>query len=133
MKLCKVCGTSFRNAPTNGKTLCSEKCRLEYLSKNNSGPLSATWKGGLTPFYLKDRRGPKYKEWRKTVFERDAYTCQMCGQIGGKLQADHISPFAFYPELRFEITNGRTLCVECHKTTPTYLAKAKNFIPQLKG
>ena len=51
------------------------------------------------------------------VFEKDAFTCQMCFKIGGTLQADHIKPWAFFPELRYDLSNGRTLCVPCHKTT----------------
>lgn len=27
-----------------------------------------------------------------TIFERDNYTCSYCGQIGGKLEGDHIIP-----------------------------------------
>ena len=37
-----------------------------------------------------------------------------CDIVGIKLHADHIKPYANYPELRLEITNGRTLCVPCH-------------------
>lgn len=60
------------------------------------------------------------KEWRKHVFQRDDYTCQACGQRGGKLNADHELPFSLFPDLRFEILNGRTLCVYCHRKTPTF-------------
>ena len=58
---------------------------------------------------------PEYKEWRKAVFERDNYTCQHCLQRGCRLNAHHIMPFARYPELRFSVNNGISLCESCHK------------------
>lgn len=62
-----------------------------------------------------------YKLWREAVFKRDNYTCRFCKRPkGGNLQADHIKPFAIYPELRLSIDNGRTLCGECHKKTDTF-------------
>lgn len=61
-----------------------------------------------------------YKDWRLAVFKRDDWTCQMCLVRGGVLNADHIKPFATHPELRLELSNGRTLCRDCHKTTPTF-------------
>ena len=47
------------------------------------------------------------------VFERDGYTCQLCG-AKGNLQVDHIQPWAEYIEGRFDINNCRTLCMSCH-------------------
>ena len=61
------------------------------------------------------RNSKEYADWRKSVYERDKYTCQHCGQVGGELNAHHIKPFAQYKELRFELSNGLTLCVECHR------------------
>ncbi len=81
------------------------------------------WKGGITPINEKIRKSFEYEEWRKSVFQRDNYTCQNCGEIGGRLEADHIKPFALFPELRTQISNGRTLCVSCHKQTETYGSK----------
>ncbi len=54
------------------------------------------------------------------VFARDEFTCQDCGEVGGKLTADHIRPWSLYPELRFECANGQTLCRPCHRKTDTF-------------
>lgn len=65
----------------------------------------------------------RYKIWREAVFERDNYTCVFCKrkkEVSGKLNADHIKPFAYFPKLRFDLNNGRTLCEECHKKTDTF-------------
>lgn len=89
------------------------------------------WKGGATPANVKIRMSTEYQTWRHTVFHRDDHACQHCHTRGGRLHADHIKPFALFPELRFELTNGRTLCVPCHKKTPTYLRsnlKREDFV-----
>ena len=61
-----------------------------------------------------------YRRWRSFVFRRDDYTCQTCNKKGGEIQADHIKPWAFYPDLRFSVDNGRTLCKDCHRKTDTW-------------
>lgn len=78
------------------------------------------WRGGVTEENKLIRSSSEYKFWRTTVFNRDNYTCQKCGIRGGKLEANHVLPFAYYPDLRFEVLNGETLCKECHKKTDTY-------------
>lgn len=90
------------------------------LSIANLGYKCKFWKGGISKVNERIRKSVEYKLWREAVFERDNYTCKFCGERGGKLNADHIKPFALFPELRFAIDNGRTLCVECHRKTPTY-------------
>lgn len=89
------------------------------------GENNCNWKGGITPINQIIRHSLEYKLWRKAVFERDNYICIWCGARSGNgkavvLHADHIKPFAYFPELRFAIDNGRTLCMECHKKTYTY-------------
>ena len=69
----------------------------------------------FSPAQLRDRTAPEYKLWRNAVFERDKYTCRKCGKRGAPLNAHHVKPWAFFPELRYDAGNGITLCVECHK------------------
>ena len=58
--------------------------------------------------------------------KRDNWTCVLCGKRGGTLEVDHIKQFAYYPELRFKVSNGRTLCKDCHKKTKTHSKKIKS-------
>lgn len=61
------------------------------------------------------RHSAEYISWRRAVFERDHYTCVICGQVGGELNAHHIKPFKDFEADRFNINNGVTLCVKCHR------------------
>ena len=117
------------------KNMLGKKTSIETrkkLSEANKGEKSYLWKGGLTKKNKQIRCSLEYRLWRTAVFERDNYTCIWCGirgnQTGGYLEADHIKPFAYYPELRFAIDNGRTLCRECHKKTDTYKKKMKKDV-----
>ena len=106
-----------------GKKFTKEHC--EKISKANSGENAPNWKGGVTPELNRLRKISAYKEWRRSVFERDGYTCQICSAKSAsgervRLNADHIKQFAHYPELRFDISNGRTLCEPCHRKTPMW-------------
>lgn len=75
------------------------------------------WKGGITPQNQKEYHSLKYKLWRKAVFEKDNYTCQKCGAKGIFLEAHHIYPHSMSSELKYNISNGQTLCVKCHNLT----------------
>ena|SRR3990167_2216282 len=94
------------------------------LSESHKGQVPWNYKGGIKLLYDQIRNSFEYREWRTAVYERDNYTCQVCGTKhlpkSGKLQANHIKQFAFYPELRFNLDNGQTLCIPCHKNTDTY-------------
>lgn len=63
----------------------------------------------------RDRNTPEYKMWRKSVFERDGYTCQVCGRKGVVLNAHHIKSWKSFAEYRYDADNGITLCESCHR------------------
>lgn len=97
------------------------------IGSANSGVKSNLWRGGVSKPNRLLRSSADYINWRKAVFQRDNWTCQFCEQRGGQLEADHIKPFAYFPELRLDITNGRTLCQSCHRKTPTYAKHPNNL------
>lgn len=73
------------------------------------------WRGGKTPEHLSIRASVETRLWREAVFSRDGWTCRACGERGGiVLHAHHILGFAEYPDLRFAIDNGVTMCKKCH-------------------
>uniref|UniRef100_A0A6M3K6B6 Putative HNH endonuclease n=1 Tax=viral metagenome TaxID=1070528 RepID=A0A6M3K6B6_9ZZZZ len=111
------------------------------LKGYKSGKDNCNWKGGITNIYDTVRTSDEYKDWRNSVYKRDNYICQDCGDNrGGNLEAHHIKPFAiilqeflqiysqFSPiedketlvrlaisyEPFWNINNGQTLCIECH-------------------
>jgi len=61
------------------------------------------------------RSGPEYRQWRAAVLDRDNHMCDACGTTEGPLFAHHIKQWAMYPDLRFEVSNGVTLCKACHR------------------
>lgn len=88
----------------------------------------------LAPLYKRIKTSLKYKEWRTAVFNRDKFICVEC-KCSGYIQAHHIVPFSVIykksidhrksndeifkdcmnNEELFDVSNGKTLCIECHK------------------
>lgn len=90
----------------------------QKLSIALRGDKSPLWRGGVSQFTRTERHNTmitfEYKKWRKDVFMRDDFTCQMCGLQGIKtLRANHIKLYSLYPALRIVLTNGITICEDC--------------------
>ena len=75
-------------------------------------------------------KSAEYVAWRTQVFERDNHTCRRCFTRSGdwsakgkrvNLVAHHIKSWQDYPELRYDVDNGATLCVKCHNECPNYI------------
>lgn len=121
--ICLVCGKQFMKFQSDVNTygrgrFCSFDCRGRYWS----GEQHVNWNGGSTTAKDQARKRPAYNAWRKLVQERDQGKCVICNSVV-RIVADHIRPRFLFPELIYEITNGRTLCRKCHDTLLTSTRK----------
>ena len=105
-------GGKRKNSKWNNKSCIklSKSGKGQYLRE-----LSSQWKGGVTSYNKRMRNSSFFRYWREAVFERDNFVCQKCGRKGGNLHPHHILSFSKYIRKRFELSNGITLCENCHK------------------
>jgi 5-methylcytosine-specific restriction endonuclease McrA len=111
-----LCGKEFLTFPSavkKGNKYCSWECSKRF----NRGENFWKWKGGTKSERDRQYHSEEYQNWRIGVFTRDGFKCVECGKIGGELNAHHIKARSLYPELVFDVNNGITLCLECHKKT----------------
>ena len=88
--------------------------------ENHKGENNPNWKGGKSSKIVKLKASFDYKVWKEQVNERDNYTCQICGcNIKEIIETHHIKRFRDYPELRFDVNNGITICKFCHQLEHT--------------
>jgi hypothetical protein len=60
---------------------------------------------------------PAYEQWRKDILKRDKYRCKMPNcKNRTSLQVHHIKKWSTSSCLRYEMSNGITLCKHCHKS-----------------
>ena len=133
-KTCQACDKNFEICPSKVRRgwghYCSAFCRIEGMrghipwNKGLKGFMAGerhwNWQGGIQTENTKIRRSARYKKWVLDIFKRDNFTCQRCfkkEEESGRLNADHILPFCVFKTRRFDLFNGRTLCVDCHKKT----------------
>ena len=115
------------SSPSYGRKRSLETRRK--MSEAASGKSNHSYVDGLGGERAIDRMRARlrldYRLWRETVFKRDNFTCRACGTRGGTLHADHIKSWRHFPEMRYEVGNGRTLCIACHRKTPSWGARAR--------
>ena len=107
-----------------------ELFRGKHIKEN-----SPNWKGGCQT----GRDGYEsyeYAQWRKAVFDRDLYTCQMCGARNGngrrvKLCAHHILNWRDNEDKRYDVSNGIVLCEQCHNKFHSIYGKRFNTKEQI--
>ena len=114
-RVCIWCGKSKLVAVAYSKRpFCNRICMAEWMSENQRGANHWHWQGGITEKKSRDNLYEGYKEWRRKVYKRDNFQCQVCDS-NERLEAHHIKPRSEYPELILDIDNGITLCKKCHK------------------
>lgn len=96
-----------------GKIFTAEHRRK--ISESRMGKDNPNWNGGITPEDCKLRKSLKATQWRSIIYKRDNYLCQECKEAGLRLNAHHIKSWKDYPDLRFDVDNGITLCIVCHR------------------
>ena len=89
-------------------------CGIESISGVNS----VHYNHDLTDEEREHNRSldPKEREWRVQVFQRDKFNCQYCGRYNrNNVNAHHKDAHHWCIERRYDVSNGATLCVECHR------------------
>ena len=119
----KACQTLEGKVQIREANKCAQR---ELIGKPNpcrAGVLSNFWKGGITleAQCLRNKHQSELRTWREKVYTRDNYICRLCDERGGRLNAHHILSFALYPEYRFDVDNGVTLCRSCHSVLEGHL------------
>jgi hypothetical protein len=115
VRQCIRCGVDFTVTSIGEKaTHCSKTCAAKdraTFGENHPG-----WKGGTgKPEHEKKRCHTNYINWRRFVFERDGYSCAVCGGAKPRINAHHILEWSKYPDKRYDVDNGVTLCTKHHQ------------------
>lgn len=87
--------------------------RLGVPSPQVCGSKNPAWKGGITCEIMKGRGDYRNKKWKMAVREKCGNCCTSC-KATEKLVVHHIKCWKKFPELRFDINNGKLLCRKCH-------------------
>jgi hypothetical protein len=117
---CSGCSKSIKVSPhrliNHSFRFCSFTCYKENIGKYFRKENNHMWNGSISAEErIKTRNLTEYRDWRTFVYKRDKFTCRCCNDsTGGNLNAHHLDGWDKYPDKRFELSNGITLCETCH-------------------
>lgn len=102
-------------SPRKGKK-SSKPAWNKGLKGSMTGDKSPRWIHDRTKVKLEtERNSPLHKQWSKSVKSRDGWKCKISNSdCKGKIVAHHILPWRDYPELRYILNNGISLCETHH-------------------
>lgn len=144
-KKCISCNNVFYIPPSQKHVkYCSQKCYHNNTNHNHSlgktwklseetklkqslwqrGENNHNWKGGITD----PRKSKEHKAWMRKVKKRDNNLCQICNNKG--VHTHHLYSYNKYVELRFEVSNGITLCNNCHECFHKEFGYGNNSLKQ---
>ena len=114
-----------------GKELVSYKAKrcIDCNKKWQVGENVYNFIDGLSKY--KERTTLEYKTWRVGILKRDLYTCMQCGCKGEKLEVHHIITVKKDKTKMLDMSNGITLCVNCHKRIRAKEEEYEQFYQEL--
>lgn len=119
-----------------GRSKRSCGCLALEIIKARCGINHPSWNSSISDeerqSRLIDKRSSvEYKNWRLSIFKRDNFTCLKCNNRSNIINAHHILGYAKFPEHRYDINNGITLCYSCHKKFHSLYGKDGNLKDEL--
>lgn len=120
--------------------LVGRKLSMETRNKMSITRKNSNYRGENHHRWIKDRTkliicelkkyNSEYKKWMLIIKSRDNYKCKINNQdCKGRLEAHHILGYTKFPELRYDVNNGITLC---HFHHPKVREEEKRLIPTFK-
>lgn len=126
LMVCAVCSSEFsisRKQLKKERKYCSKAC----YGKARAGDQHHNWQGGISTEREQIKQTDEYRQWRLSVFRRDHFKCVAC-LTKDRLEAHHLKPFSAFPDLRFDVDNGATLCRPCHNQISRIESQFEDFL-----
>lgn len=133
----------------NGYTRLMYKCKRNHLTSGMWTNIqqgegcklcsNLDMRGAKNPRYRHDlsieerlsskRNSLTHITWSRDVYSRDSYSCLSCGS-NKQLRAHHLNSWNKFPLERFNVSNGITLCHDCHKNFHATYGVGNNTVAQ---